>query len=510
MILVTALKGWFSRYRGAQHVYPDATEDRDINLPDYLADHKDLISNIDYNTIRAACLYVYNRFPIVQGAIADKANFVVGNAWNAQFYGEDDEWGNEAENWLLNWGNVCDVRGQPYNFTSNLLLGEKTFLSVGEYFTYYRKNPDGYPLKQTLESFRIGDRSSIKSWTDDKGREFSVRNGIAYNAESRPMFYHFLGDTKDQDAWIPARDITHHYNPLFFSQGRGISPLVVGILDWLDVHECRENEKFAQRIFSSLAMKWKTPTGKPDANVIRFGNKTTTTATDGSTATAPIVTSKKGGIRWLISGKEDLEPFETNRPGINTQTFEETVVRGALIGLGWGYEQVVKSTLSGAAVRRDISKCQRSVEAEQGAMIPFWMHEVRWAVACAIQMGILRQSTEWWMFAPQLPTKMTADAFRDDDSERENYKLGTTTLQDISSRRGQFWKDIRIQREKEAKDLLDRAKNIMKDYPELSFNDCINLLEQRTPNGNASTSNNDKDNDTNDSKERTSSNDTKK
>lgn len=501
MGLITAWKnwrggnGWMSRGR----VYGDPEDDRPNDLPRFLNDHKDILQQLDYFTILAACRYVYNRFPIVQGAVNDKANFVIGSGWNAQFYGSDEnqEWGAQAEDALINWGNICDVRGEPYNFSLNLHLGEVTLLRDGEFYTYLRKNKDGYPLQQHLEAHRIGDRSPIKSAVIG-GVEYSVRSGIAYNVESRPMYYHFLGDDKSLDQWIPARDIVHHYNPKFFAQGRGISPLVVGILDWLDVHESRENEKFAQRIFSSLALKMKTPTGKPDAAAGFLAGQTTKRISQqsvdviGATPkfTDHIYKAVKGGIRFLKMGEEDIESFDSNRPQVNTQNFEKTVIRGALVGLGWGYDQVVESSLGGAAVRRDVVKCQRAVQAEQNAMLPFWKREINWAVACLIQMGMLQSNPQWWMFEPQMPREMTADAYRDDDTDRENYKLGTTTLKAITAKNGEYWLDIREQRSREAKDLIKRAKDIQQETPELTIIDAINLLEQRTPNGNSSSTNN--------------------
>jgi hypothetical protein len=519
MNLITAWKNWRGgngyRSRGKQYANPE--EDRPFDLPKFLNDHKDILESVDHQTLLAACRYIYNRFAVVQGAIGDKANFVVGHGWNAQFYGTDEAWGDEAENFLLNWGNICDVRGQPFNFIRNLHTGSITLDRDGEYFTYLRKNANGYPLTQMLESHRIADRQYIKSVVLD-GVEYAVRNGIAYNVESRAMYYHFLGDDKSLDQWIPASDIIHHYDPLYFSQGRGISPLVVGILDYLDIHESRENEKFAQRLFSSLAFKHKTETGKPDPFSEAFSRdkvkRTSASDADASTPvpsfTDHIYQALKGGVRFLKFGGEDIESFENNRPQVNTQNFEKTVLRGALVGLQWGYEQVVESTLSGAAVRRDITKCQRAVEDRQQAMLPFWLREVQWATACAIKIGILLQSVEWWMFEPQLPLKMSADAFRDADADAKSYVLGTTTLQALAAKEGNFWKDIRIQREKEALDLLNRARNVMTANPELSLNDCINLLEQRTPNGNASTANNNSSGDSNDSPNGTSTNVTNK
>lgn len=481
-----SLAGWLGV--SGERLYSRPFEGRAESVMGLIRDHKDLLSSIEHRDLLNACRWVANRFPVVSGAIEDKANHVVGNAWGPQFDGEDIAWGDVAEDWLIGWSNICDVRGYPHSMTGNLHLGAATLMRDGEYFIHLSKNAAGYPQTQTLESHRIGDRRVIREWNG-----YAVINGIAYNNLSRPVAYHFLGDVEDADRWIPARDMIHVYDPRWFSQGRGVSPLVTGILDWLDVRETRENEKYAQRLFSSLALKHKTPDGKPDAFAQRFGktgNKLRAPEDDGAESGVPaadeLVTKfGKGLIRTLLVGKEDIEALETNRPSMNQQEFERTLIRGALLGLGWTYEQAYDaSKLGGASVRRDISKNQRSVERMQDILLLPWIRQVGWAVSCAVQMGILIQHVEWWKWMPQLPAAMTADAGRESKQDIEEYKIGFLTLKRKAARDGEWWQDVRRQRELETRDLLTRAQGIAEEF-EVSLQEALNLLEQRTPNANS-------------------------
>lgn len=441
-------------------------------------DQKDLISQLDHEELLSACRHIYNSFPMLAGAIDDKANTVSGPGWGPQFDGRDASWGDVAENWLINHFKIIDVRGRPFDMANITHLSSVTLDRDGEYFVYIFKTPSGYPLIQILESHRIGNRYHNTTFGN-----YQVRNGIAYDAYGRPVAYHFKGDTRELDSWLPARNIIHVYDPKWFSQGRGISPLVFGILDWLDVIETRDSEKVAQRIVSSIALKNKTPTGKPDSFTQRFGGTGVKTEGDkGHTSENLVEEFTSGQIHYLKFNAEDIEAFAANRPSVNQRAFEEAVLRGAFAGIGWTYEQAYDaSKLGGASVRRDILKNQRSVERRQQVLMHPWQRIASYSIAVAIQNSILEPSADWYQWAPQLPAKMTADAGNEAKIEAEEFKLGFTTLRNIVSRRGGWWQDYRNQREIEADDLLTRAGRLSAVH-KITLEKAINLMEMRSPN----------------------------
>lgn len=451
----------------------------DHRIEGLTGDHKDLLSELDHEEIVSATRYIYGRFPMLSGAIEDKANHVVGNGWGPQFEGLDDFWGDQAEAWLRDYFLVCDVRGRPFDMKNNHHIGAITLMRDGEYFIVLTKAKSGLPLFQFIESHRIRTRNYIREY---KGLQ--VRNAIAYSPAGRPLYYHFLGDTADDDRWIRAKDIIHVFDPKWFSQGRGISPIVSGILDWLDVLDVRENEKYAQRLFSMLALKHKNPTGKADGFAQRFGKSGTSKETEGGAKSEDLVQEfKKGQIRWLQIGSEDVEAFLSNRPTANQQAFEEAILRGAFAGLNWSYEQAYNGgKLSGAPVRRDIAKNQRSVERMQCVLYYPWYRQVGYLVSVGISFGVLKPHSEWYRWAPQLPAKMTVDAGNESKIEIEEYRIGFLTLKSVTGRKGQWWQEVRDQREREADDLITRAKRLMIKHPELNLQMAIHLIEIRESN----------------------------
>ncbi|WOO43153.1 phage portal protein [Rubellicoccus peritrichatus] len=480
-----ATKGFGSLYywMGGGKLYAKPSNERSIER--LTADHKDLLSELDHEDIVSATRFLYNRFPMLSGAIDDKANHVVGNGWGAQFEGTDLTWGEQSEAWLKDHFQICDVRGRPFDMKNDLHTGVVTLMRDGEYFIVLTKNKAGYPMFQFLESHRIRCRKFTPEY-----RGLQVRNGIAYSAQGRPLFYHFFGDSSADDRWISARDIIHVFDPKWFSQGRGVSPLVTGILDWLDVLDVRENEKYAQRLFSMLALKHKNESGKPDSFAQRFGksgNTRTATSSDADNdfeAEELVQEFRKGQIRWLKIGSEDVESFLSNRPTSNQQAFEQAILRGAFAGINWSYEQSYDGgKLSGAPVRRDIAKNQRSVERMQCILFYPWFRQVGFSVSVAIELGFLTAHSEWFRFTPQLPAKMTVDAGNESKIELEEYRIGFSTLKKITGSKGDWWQEVRQQREIEADDLLTRGKRLAENH-EIPLAAAISLLEMRTSSGN--------------------------
>jgi hypothetical protein len=455
--------------------------DRDQQLTGLTLDQKDLLSQYDHTELLNACRHIYNGSPLLQGAIDDKANASTGGGWGPQFAGTDMAWGEPAEDWLIEHFKICDLRGRPYDMAMNTHLGSVTLDRDGEYFIFFVKTAEGYPMFQFVESHRIGNRYHNTSYGTAQ-----VRNGIAYNAFGRPIAYHYLGDTKDNDRWLPAKDVCHVYDPKWFSQGRGVSPIVFAILDWLDVQETRNNEKVAQRIFSALSLKVSNKTGKPDSFTQRFGKGATQTSPSGDESTSLVEEFKSGLIRYLKINDEQVEAFNSgNRPSADQRAFEESILRGAFAGIGWTYEQSVDaSKLGGASIRRDIQKNQRSVERRQKVLLYPWTRITGYSIAVASNLGLIPANPQWWMFVPQLPAKMTADAGNESRIEQEEYKLGVLTMRAFASRRGDWWQDIRSQREIEVDDLLTRAENLQKKHTWLTREAAIQLIEMRTPNGN--------------------------
>lgn len=477
----------FGKARAADAYPASKTDDQYPARPELSLDQKDLLQRLKHRQLLNSTRHLYNAFPAIPGAIDDIANHAVGDMWQPQYRGKDEEFGERAESWLAEWVKIADVRGFPYSLSNDMHVGVTTLLRDGEYFIYNTENEAGYPLIQFIESHRVGvrygqDNSAI---TEGPYAGLTQRNGIAYNGFSRPVAYHFLGDTPADDQWISADFMKHVYDPKWFSQGRGISPLVYGVLDWLDVMGWRDNEKAAQIILSSIAYTEENETGGPEGVQARMA-KLKSGVNDDNQAKPNVESFFKGAVRYFKMNGSGIKAFDNNRPGPNQANFEERVLRGAFRALGWTYEQAYNSKgQTGANVRRDVAQNQRSIDHYQGVVRMAWERCIVYAIARANSIGVLIDSEgntiqlapDWYKWRPQLPRRMTVDNGRDSKANIEELRTGVKTMiADIRERGGDERQHIRDQIKfwKIKKEEADKEEIPREDWPEVFGSLLIN------------------------------------
>lgn len=462
MSAITTASRWLGNFftsgrTKAANPYPASTVDEQHpTRPGLSLDQKDWLSKQNLEEIRNSARHIYNAFPAVSGAIRDIASHVVGHHWQAQYKGKDERFERAAEHFLENWYKVCDVRGSPYTMQTDLRTMAITLLRDGEFFLHLT-NLNGFPAIQFLESHRIGTRWEESFKGQVIGGRFDglpQRNGIAYNRYSRAVAYHYLGDTPEQDKWIPAGRLIHVFDPEWFSQGRGVSPLVYCVLDLLDISNWRANELTAQQMLSAIGLIEHNEDGGPDTLQERMRRK----AGKAPEAKKPqkfIENFTAGMTRFFKINGGNIKALETSRPSANQANFEERIMRGCFRAIGWSYEQSLNSKgQTGANVRRDMAQNQKTVEHWQEVLkgCP-WIRSVVYAIAAgdaldliSDEQGKVELPVDWYRWRPQLPPRMTADYGRDRRADLEELRTGARTMiEDIRDRGGDERTHIREQ-----------------------------------------------------------------
>ncbi|MEQ9823471.1 MAG: phage portal protein [Puniceicoccaceae bacterium] len=414
-----------------------------------LADFKDLLSGYDHRKLLSASRSIYKNFALVRGTIRQIAIYTVGTNWLPQYNGTDERYRIAAESWLRQFMKISNVRGAPFCMQTDTLLLVITLLRDGEAFILktthtWRERIDSdavqYPAFQYLEAHRIGNPRATLDGTVMGGRYdgAQLRNGIAYNAAGRPLAYHFLSDDPAFDTWIDAKHILHVYDPEWFSQGRGISPLLYGIFDWLDVKEIRDSEKIRQRIAAAISILETNESGEANKTQSRFRDAGSTSENAEGQQKRDFVTVVKRGMFRFLKYNERVEAFKgAETPTLNTREFVASVIRGALIGIGWTYEAAIDgSGLSGTGERRDIAKCEKAIEHWQSVIRRPWTIQIQYATAVAdIEGWILDEAgkpvappLDKWNWAPQLPRRMSIDNGRDAKAIDTALRNGSLTM----------------------------------------------------------------------------------
>jgi len=440
-------RGWLG-VSEATNAYAGSRSDEQYPARPQLAlDQKDMLGRMQHLELLNSGRHIFNSYPMVSGAINDMANHAVGSSWNPQYKGRFPEFARPAEEWLREWGKICDVRGHPFSLTTDMYVAVVTLCRDGEFFYHLTSNSNGYPLVQFVESHRVGSRGGFDGLIPTGPYEgMAQRNGIAYNEYSRPVAYHYLADDPKDDQWIPADRLRHCYDPKWFSQGRGISPLVYGILDWLDVHGWRQNEKIAQLIFSSIALIEANEEGAPSPLQQRMKEIAGSAGSDTGKPKNLVETFTAGMSRFIKINGSNIQALKADRPSAQQADFEERILRGCFRALGWTYEQAYKSDKQGGAnVRRDVAQNQKSIEHIQEIISTPWIQIEVYALSAGASLDILytREGikftlpVDYYLLRPQLPQKMTVDHGRDRRVDIEEIRAGTRTMiQDIRDQGG--------------------------------------------------------------------------
>jgi capsid protein len=182
---------------------------------------------------------------------------------------------------------------------------------------------------------------------------------------------------------------------------------------------------------------------------------------------------------------EEYSSFGSNRPSPTFQGFIELLLREIAVGLGLPFEFVwdlVKAKGSGS--RFILAKAQRRFEERQRLLIDQFLTRVwRWVMAKAIKRKDLPAAQFWWLVRWQTPAKITVDAGREAQANRDDLRYGNRTLAMDASEQDLDWKDdIRAQREIETRDLLQRASRLMDEFKELTLDKALFLLSADSPN----------------------------
>ncbi len=422
---------WQNRYQ-RPYSYPtvDAIS-KDVSLADWLL----LVSD-------SRKLY-WNLGPVT-AAVNDKAMYAVGRAWDAKFCGkpENKAWGDLAAKWLnKNWYPVADVRGQGFDFKTDLQLISKQVDVDGETYVFLTESDSGWPQIQIIPATMIGQRDSDMIVKEGPYAGLDLVQGIIYNSTGCAVAYRVMGKKKEDDVDYSAMDLIQVFDPSTSDQVRGFPVFTHALLDLSDLRMIQGNEKMVSAICSTIGIIEHNEMGAPDpndpGNFLRKGPVTL----DGSSTIGPQMTTQSfQGISaryFRSSAGSKLEQLKLDRPGEVWDKFMNRLIRNACAGASWPYELTWDSSLLGGAnVRLLLAKAERTVMDRQDLIRPVARRIVGYAIAKAIKNGDLHYNDEWYEWDFGLPARITVDYGRDGNSDREDYKLGMVTLTEWLAEQG--------------------------------------------------------------------------
>lgn len=396
----------------------------------------------------------------LSAAILQKNGRAVGDSWRAKYTGQNESWGAEVEAWLANsFYPTCDVRGEPYDFTTNLYLSGIAWDVDGEDLMILTENPDNhFPMLQFLPANRIASNpTEVKGGPYDGAK---VTNGMVYDKSGKIVAIMVIVDYQEEPQPVSIFNCQHLYDPRWQSQNRGIPSVSTAILDFFDIQDIDSFLKRGVKKAASVGLLHTNVEGQPDA-----GQEFIEDAPTGDVNSGVKLEKITGGEDYYFTaGKgEQLEALEFNNPSENVEAFIARLERRGLLAVSWFYELLDPSKIGGASVRLIQDEARASVRHRQKTLKKRAKRAVTYAVAKGMKYGFIsKNNQDWWMWDFEMPAQLTVDSGNDAKADMDAMRMGLLTESEYHAKNGDTEKVINLIKQKELSQRIARAEEVSK------------------------------------------------
>lgn len=422
------------------------TDRKVVEMEDY--DLHRNVSSLGRRILLSAGRKIAENVPQVRGAMLEKASFSTGHVIS-QYYGDDSEFKDLAENVLFEHNKIIDLRGWPFTLEMLYRNLQIALDRDGELFILLTEGKGGYPFVQVIPSHRVYSPVGQVTIEDGPYNGMRVIDGCIVNEFGTTVAYTVCTGESVQDwsTYIPIskNDLIHVFIPDYPEQLRGFSRIGRGAFDWQDISETRRLELACQKLGAHYAFMVKSETGKVDSAKQLVQARATAPDASGNATSLPLqVISGIGVYHFKANTGQGLEQVKNDRPTMNQQAFEEGVVRAAFYGLGWSVDLALNPTkVGGAPLRVVVEKINASIASDRKhAIAPTAARIDGWRVSKFIKLGTLPSVVDWWKWDHQFPSDITADKKYDSDVDVQEIRQVIQAPQDAIARRGGFSEDV--------------------------------------------------------------------
>jgi len=475
------------------------------------------ISQYDHAELVSLSSVLSARVPALRAAIRDKNSWAFSN-WLPVYMGEDDKWGEAAEQYLLNEVlPAAFFRELRQDFTWGLRTSGMGLDIHGDDFAIFTEdeahNPKIHIVPSPLisnHSDTLGDIESISyngSYHRHDGmsevKDGPYKGAAIYNGMIRQdglwVAVRVIGfeSGKAIHRDIPISSATHYAcEAEYFGQGRGVPRIAASILQWMNKEEIDDQFLKGLKLAAQRAVIHKLAPGK-DA-LMSLGNALTPTVQTinsrdaagnltGTTEEETVWTeySPDGNVQY-IGADEDLAGISFENPHPNAEAFAVRVLMECLADLGWSWSLIDTSMVSRAPTRMETAKANNSMSERQISQEARSVRFFQYAIAKGMENGRLkrnRQGVDPFKWAVGFPKEMSVDQGNDAKADIERLKMGLTSERIIAAKEGYIHKHIlrdlkksTFARMKAAAEAIDFAKGL---GHELTFDQAMSLFRQQ-------------------------------
>lgn len=377
--------------------------------------------------------YLAHNSGFIREMVSAMALYSVGDGMRPQAESVNPEWNKKAEDYFNRWARHAELTGR-FNLTQCQHLACKALDVDGEIFIHKVEHA-GQLRIQLIEAHRIGDMSDTDTLID----------GVRVDKNGSPISYRLLKDDGSYSD-LAADHVLHVFDPDAPSQLRGCPSLQHSINHLLDEMELLALEKHAVKDNSDIARVLTTNRVNADDSDFRIGAPPQPAGSDSRWLQRIL-----GGKMVALQQGEDIKPFESSRPSPTFTGFLEHLRRDSALGMLPFEFAADSSKLAGSGVRLTVTKADRRFSYRQTLLIdrmlrPLWL----WVIGHAIATGKLEAVENWTEINFTTPRRVTVDAGREAQQNREDVKAGLKTLTDHFAELGM---DIHEEMENRAREM---------------------------------------------------------
>jgi capsid protein len=435
-------------------------------LPAVVGDSSQTLTRYNRTESLGLSRFLCANMGIFRAPIDDMALYAVGPGLTPKSQIENDYLAAIHEAYFGAWAEQADLSGQ-HTFGQIQGLACKAVDRDGDIgFNMYAPGASEIGQLQIIEGHRI------------EGDDDGFIDGVKSDPKGQPIQYRVKTGKTYID--LDAGNFILLHEPDRADQRRGITSMAHALAHTRDILDTLGYEKIGIKMASAIGLAIKTQTGMQDTGTGFVENGFRATDTGG----LPWETFQAGMIPRLKVG-ESIDSFQSDRPGEAFMRFVDFLIRDIAVGMGLPFEFVWDvASAKGSGSRFILAKAQRRFEQRQALLINRFLNRVyRWVIAKGIKRKEIPAAPFWWLVKWNTPAKPTVDMGREAQANRDDLKYGNRTLQEDAGERGEDWRDIRVQKEIESRDLLDRAMKLV-DYSkgQLTLEKALFMLSADGPN----------------------------
>ena len=408
--------------------------------------------------------YLHANSGIVRGAIEDLATYSIGNGLIPQSQAQP-ETAQAYEDFFREWSKIADATGH-LTFGQMQRVASMRLDVDGDIGFLLVSTKTGFPRLQMVEAHRIAAEHDAKAFVD----------GVRTAKDGRVISYSIKEGERHRR--VAADDFVLLLEPERAQQTRGVTALVHAITHLQDVQDIVHYEKVAVKMNSAIGIAIKTESGAADAGSSYIESGYTSTDTGG----LALDTFSAGMVPRLKIG-ESIDSFGSARPSPAFEGFIDFLVREVAVGLGMPQEFIWNPQgLVGATQRFVLGKAARRFEERQHLFVHRFLNRIwGWVISKGIKRGDIPASDDWHKVVWQRPAKISVDIGREAAANRDDIRTGIRSVAEDAGERGIDWMELRDQKEREATDLIERARRLSERH-DISMEFAASLMGSSSPN----------------------------